>query len=227
MYYQGDYTPNITGSTSSTINLVQWQEEERQRRFYEELQREQRMIQNDAAKAQKRAEIRLWELRNKEMQKESFREHQRAQYESLSISETGEVFMETKNLHIQAQKRQICNFLSPNLVVLQKAEDEEERIYQIDFWMNQKNKYLYLLSQFADSGTYLLKKFHSVGAYIKAPNQAQEKKYARELIRFLMENHSCVQIVPVLRGWVCMNNQGYMYIKKDVPIWEDFLKKAR
>ncbi len=130
MYYQGDYTPNITGSTSSTINLVQWQEEERQRRFYEELQREQRMIQNDAAKAQKRAEIRLWELRNKEMQKESFREHQRAQYESLSISETGEVFMETKNLHIQAQKRQICNFLSPNLVVLQKAEDEEETSYE-------------------------------------------------------------------------------------------------
>ncbi|MDR1547187.1 MAG: hypothetical protein LBT06_01200 [Hungatella sp.] len=227
MNFQGYYTPNITGSTSGTFNLPQWQEAERQRRLYEEFQKEQRLIQNDAVKAQKRAEIRLWELRNKEIQKESFREHQRAQYESLSISEAGEVFVETKNLQIQAQKRRICNFLSPSLVVLQKAEEEDERIYQIEFLMNQKYKYIYLLSQFADSGTYLLKKFHSVGAWIKAPNTAQEKKYARELIRFLVENHSCIQIVPVLRGWVCMKNQGYVYIKEDVLIWEDFLKKAK
>lgn len=218
-----EYTPKVTGNTSGIYNWAQWQEQQHQRSLYEEYQKEQRMLANDAAKAQ----IRLSEFQEKERQKEYTRELRRAQYEALSISEAGMVTIETQNLQIQAKKRQVCNFTSPNLELLCKLGDEEDNIYQIGFILNQKQRYIYLLPELSEKGTYLLRKFNSVGACIMGATLAQEKRYAKELVRLLIENCLCRQIIPVQRGLICIKGGTPILVKEDILIWQDYMKRAK
>lgn len=156
---------------------------------------------------------------------EEERERKKSQCDVLSIDAEGNLRMQTENLRIDAPERRVTNFAYPEIVILERLKNRDEKMYL--FTCNLKNDLHFALfaREKCGSGTYVLKQMSAIGAEIFAPTLARKKQYAQQIFTLLIQNATKVQVLPERRGWYVDEN-GKLQFFQGRWTWEEAVKCA-
>ncbi len=202
-----------------------------QNSFYqmlEERKRSQEICEIEKIKAIEAAKacVRLEERRIRQQMKEIEEERRRNQGEDLVFGENGELQLVTTNLSFTAEPRQVTNMMSPKLTILKHEKDEDEKIFQVDFRIAERNLKIFLEPNEIGSGNYLLKKFASVGVifYLKT---ARAKLVATRILCVLQQIFTEEEILPDDVGWIKSIDGKWRYVEEGDLTWERVKKLAK
>lgn len=158
-------------------------------------------IFEDELKQQNRRRCQLQALQARSLMKEAERELKKAQVEVMAIDADGRVEMVTKNLQIEAVPRKITNFAHPEIVVLKRLKNPEEKIFLFYCELQQEVAWALLLPEKCGGATYIMRKLSGIGAEIFAATSALKKQYAKQLITLLIRNAKMCKGLPDRYGW--------------------------
>lgn len=171
--------------------------------------------------------IRLAAAQMRSLQKEEEKELKKTLYEEIQMLENGELCVVTKNLRVEAIPRKVTNMTWPSLTVLRRAINSHEKIFEIHCQVAQKDCRLFLESNSVGSGTYLIRKFASVGVTFLLQTTALQKKFATQLIAVLLKNRKGEKMLPEMVGWMKKGDGTYVFIEKREETWEYVKEKSK
>lgn len=183
-------------------------------------------IAEEDYKQERRLQRNISYLQQKFIIAEEERERKKSQCDLLSIDESGNIRVETTNLRIDANARKIANFTHPEITILERLENETEKVYL--FSCNMLDDLRYAMFDYTKCGspTYILKKWAAIGAEIFAPTLAMKKVYALQMLTLLLQKSNIRIQLPDRRGWYTDKN-GKIQFFEGRWTWEEALKCAK
>lgn len=179
-------------------------------------------VAEDDCKQERRLQRKLQFLQQKSFLAEEDRERKKSQCDLLSIDESGNIRVQTTNLRIDANARKVANFTQPEITILERLENETEKIYLFTCNMLDDLRYAMFDCTKCGSPTYVLKKWAAIGVEIFAPTLAVKKKYALQLMTLLIHNANRREKLPDRRGWYIDEN-GKLQFFQGRWTWEEAL----
>ena len=201
---------------------IMWQQQRQAMQYQEDC----REIQKAEIKAMRVENVRIQSMQVKSQLREQERERKKAIGDTLHIMANGELQIMTHNLSIPAIPRQVTDMRSPKLKVLIRQSDEAEQIFQINCFVGEKEKNIFLEKTQAGSGAYLLRKFASEGVYFMMET-AKAKKFAVQLIAILQQGCNEEMLLPESEGWMKMPDGRFQYVGDEELTWEEAKKRCR
>lgn len=195
-------------------NPGQWQEKQAVD-FYEDC----REIEKERAKAAVRESVKLEAARCRQQFKEAEEERKRSICEEVQILSSGELQIVTRNLLVDAKPRHFTNMETPRLTILKRIEDETEKIYLVECEASGRGVQVFLSSDKAGNGTYILRKFASAGIWFSHPT-ANTKKIAVRIICALMEGPVEEHWLADCAGWMKRPDGKFIFIDEEAITWE-------
>lgn len=166
-------------------------------------------------------------LQQKSLLAEEERERKKSQCDLLSVDESGNIRIQTTNLRINANARKVANFTNPEITILERLENEMEKLYLFNCNMSDDDlRYAMLDYTKCGSPTYVLKKWAAIGAEILAPTLAVKKQYALQLLALLIHNSNRRIKLPDRRGWYVDENDEIKFFQERWT-WEEALRCAK
>lgn len=184
-----------------------------------------RAAENDY-KQERRLQRNLSYLQQKAFLSEEERERKKSQCDLLSIDDGGNIRVQTTNLRIDANARRVANFSHPEILIFERLENEEEKVYLFCCNIQKDEKYTMLDYTKCGSPTYIIKKFATIGAEIFAPTLAVKKQYALQLVTLLIQNAERREKLPDCRGWYETECGEIRFFQRRWT-WEEALKCAK
>ncbi len=180
-------------------------------------------IAEEDCKQERRLQRKLQFLQQKSFLAEEECERKKSQCDLLSIDESGNIRIQTTNLRIDANARKVVNFTHPEITILERMENETEKIYL--FTCNMVDDLRYAMFDYTKCGspTYVLKKWAAIGAEIFAPTLAVKKQYALQLLALLIHNANRRKKLPDRRGWYVDENDEIKFFQGRWT-WEEALR---
>lgn len=177
----------------------------------------------DDVKQQNRMRWQLEKLKAKSLIKEEERERKKSQYDVISVTNDGKLYIETENLLIHTEARKMANFEHPEIIVFRQVQNPERELFQFMCDINSNLKTIFFAAEECGSANYLLKRLSSIGAEIFAPTLAMKKKYALQLFSLLFSNTKEEYMLPERRGWY-LDLQGKLVFFQGKWSWEEAAK---
>lgn len=185
-----------------------------------------REIELVKAKEVAKATVRLETQAIKEKRKEEREERKRQIFEELSLLESGELALTTRNLQIEAKPRKITNMRNPYLTVLKRAEDLDESIYLIVCSLNNSKIEVFLDVDLAGKASYILRKFSAVGIIFMV-STAVAKQIINQLMAILIQNSQSVKILPDEPGWLRNSDGKFEFFGEGDLTWNRAKKMTK
>ena len=183
-------------------------------------------IQEEAAKMDLRNQKKLYLEQQKMLLKEAERERKKAQCEVVSIDQNGNVLVETKNLQIAQSKRLVTNFTNPEIIILYRIMNPEEKRYLLCFDLIGETHYTMLCPEKCGNPTYLRKKTIASGGYVMGNNIAKQKEYLTQLIALLISQVKDKHYLADDRGWY-LDEKGKLKFFNKKWTWKEAVKCAK
>lgn len=162
----------------------------------------------------------LYLAEQKLLLKEHERERRKAQYEEMRLDTEGKIEIKTKNLYREAKKREVANFICPEIVILRRLENTVQTMFVFSCIIDKDIRFVLLEPQRCESASYLLKKLSSIGGEIYAPTLAMRKSYVLQLLTLIVSTSNKSSMLPDRRGWYSDEN-GNVQIFQGEWTWEE------
>lgn len=154
------------------------------------------------------------------LMKEIFLEKRKAQYDEVVLSETGGFEIVTRNLTIDGEFRDLCNFCNPQMKKLVNEKNADE-IFQLSLNIGSNEVFLYLAANEVGNSGYLLKKFSEAGCEIYARNRKLREEYLHKIFMCLLNRSTESCTIPCKYGWNKLPGGRFKFVKRDTPIWKE------
>lgn len=199
-----------------------WLQKKREQEFWEDC----REIEKAKAKTAAVENIRNQSLQVKQMLRERERERKKAMQDVVQIQENGAIQVITQNLSIESTPRYITNMKFPELTVLKRAEDVDEKIYCVACIVNGQEQQVFLDGNMAGNGSYLLRKFASSGICFVC-SAAEAKRLAIQILVLLLNAPKAEKLLPDREGWMKKPDGSFKYVEEGELTWEKVKKQCK
>lgn len=189
-------------------------------------ERELIRTQGEIIRATERENIRLEGAQKRSLQREEEKERERAIFQEIQLGENGELRVVTKNLRVDSTPRQVANMTWPLLTVLRRARDISEKIFEVQCQVAAREQSIFLDAERVGSGTYLLKKFASIGV-VFLNSTVSEKKLAIQLVALLFRVSRDEKLMPEMVGWMKKKEGTYVFVEEEKDTWAYAKKMSR
>lgn len=158
---------------------------------------------------------------------ETRRENRLAQCEEVNISESGELTVHTKNLHIKSQERKICNFSNPCLIEMRSTEGDEG-LLALEINISGNIRTAVLLKKKIFQVDYIEEKLGMLGAMFMASSSFRRHCYVRNFVAALLSNGiSNIIILPTHIGWNRLPDGEWKFTEREEQTWKECQKLAK
>lgn len=171
---------------------------------------------NDAkmALAYRKAELQEWK-----------KERQKARYESVAISENGEIQRTVQNAFVKVPDYNCVNFQFVQLRTVISTEGDEG-IYQLQLQIGKAVKVIILDSEKIGNPAYFFRKLIESGGVIFMSKKRERENFLIHLWALLLSLCKAKIIVPAHVGWNIFQGK-YKFVEEGDMLWEDLLKLAK
>lgn len=165
--------------------------------------------------------------------KEAIAEKKRGIYEEIEVSPDGTILIQTKNSAIDTMPRSITNMAMPKLTRYIRMGNPCEAAYELHVTVGNSERLAYLADNNISSGTYLLRKLKACGVSIYKDKEAEQKKFAVDLIAFLISRGIGEEPIPDDAGWTFFPNtfgsseDTYKFYKEEDLTWKQLMNLAK
>lgn len=224
------------GSCSMPFDIYQQQQyvAEQQMKLQTEYQKEVLRAEledmKDTKKLQRREayeehRLRLREEYNKRrsLEREAERERKRSIYEELEIDKSGKITLVTRNLAVQTVHREVTNITLPEIVILARIQDPDERVFKFRCKIGDRPISMFLDGNKLSNGAYIIRKFLENGIRFRVPER-RFKEVVRQLLAKLFEEEPQTRYLADKPGWVRCKGKWF-FIEEGALTWEDLKRK--
>lgn len=159
--------------------------------------------------------------------REEISELRRGAFQEISISDTGEIFVVTKNLFKDARPRSIVNLSSPELTRYIRASKQTEIAYLLTGTVNESAESVFLDAQKIDSGTYLLRKLTACGIIFYSDKPEQKRAFAQQLLALLLQFEIPDRFVADTPGWLQLSAGVFTFVEEESLLWNQVAAMIR
>lgn len=184
-------------------------------------------MQKEIAKANIKVESQLRVASEKMRMREANQQRRKSQFESVEISDTGEVLLKTQNTLIDSIPRRLTNLRCPVLTELRNFERQKEKLYVLECSVNSVNKTLFFNEEKVGNPTYILKKIRSIGGIVFADLQSDEKKYVLRFWGMLVLLHREIIWLPERGGWFEDGTHKIRFCREGSLTWREAEELAK
>lgn len=202
---------------------VEEQELRRQREYYLKKQMD---YEYELAKANMLNAARM-DLAVKKVQMQEYRRAVRkAEYEKMTITQDGDLKIQTKNAIVELQERKLANFCFKEIFCLINS-DGETGFFLLSLQSGERKMQVVLDESKIGKYTYIKRKLHEVGARFYSKKKSEEEKYLMGFWEHLCSQSKKEVMIPTHFGWIQDENGQPKFIKEGEILWKDILKKAK
>ncbi len=202
---------------------VEEQELRRQQEYY---QKKQMDYEYELAKANMLNAARM-DLAVKKVQLQEYRRAVRkAEYEKMTITQDGDLKIQTKNAIVELQERKLANFCFKEIFCLINS-DGETGFFLLSLQSGERKMQVVLDESKIGKYTYIKRKLHEVGARFYSKKKSEEEKYVMGFWEHLCSQNKKKLMIPTHFGWIQDENGQLKFIKEGEILWKDILKKAK
>lgn len=202
---------------------VEEQELRRQQEYY---QKKQMDYEYELAKANMLNAARM-DLAVKKVQLQEYRRAVRkAEYEKMTITQDGDLKIQTKNAIVELQERKLANFCFKEIFCLINS-DGETGFFLLFLQSGERKMQVVLDESKIGKYTYIKRKLHEVGARFYSKKKSEEEKYVMGFWEHLCSQNKKKLMIPTHFGWIQDENGQLKFIKEGEILWKDILKKAK
>lgn len=202
---------------------VEEQELRRQREYYLKKQMD---YEYELAKANMLNAARM-DLAVKKVQLQEYRRAVRkAEYEKMTITQDGDLKIQTKNAIVELQERKLANFCFKEIFHLINS-DGETGFFLLSLQSGERKMQVILDESKIGKYTYIKRKLHEVGARFYSKKKSEEEKCVMVFWEHLCSQSKKELMIPTHFGWIQDENGQPKFIKEGEILWKDILKKAK
>lgn len=151
--------------------------------------------------------------------REEISERRRGAFQEISISDTGEVSVITKNLFKDARPRNIVNLTSPELIRYIRVSNQMDIAYLLIGTVNESVESVFLDARKIGSGTYLLRKLTTCGVIFYSDKPEQKRSFAQQLLALLLQFEIPDRFVADTPGWLQLSAGIFTFVEEESLLW--------
>lgn len=194
-----------------------------QQKEQSEIRRDMREIEKVRLKSEIAENIRIQAQQIRRENKERADERKRGMYETVEITQSGEVRVVTKNLSVPTIPRIISNIQNPKGEIIIRYTNPLQKVFLLSCRIGEEESNTYFKGDEIGNGTYVLKRMNASGINIWGESLAKKKKFAVELLNvlFCQAQRSNVADSP---GWIKTKEGSFLFVEENALTWEYLLE---
>ena len=153
------------------------------------------------------------------------KEKQKARYESVAISENGEIQRTVHNAIVEVPDYKCVNFQFIQLSTM-VSTDGDRGLYQLQIQIGKKLKRIILYEKKMGNPTYFFRKLTEAGSVILITKKRERENLMIHLWSLLLSLCESEYIVPTHVGWVAFQGK-FRFVEEEEILWKDLSEQAK